>query len=193
MFLVVLLIETQSMFTHILLMILHKEFVMRRKIQFVNFGKLFSRKPNAVAIVSGGREYPDINGMVRFYKVEAGVMVCADFSGLPSGNGECDSPIFAFHIHAVGDCSENGREPFPDARGHYNPRNCPHPYHAGDLPPLFSADGRAVSVFLTNRFTIDEILEKSIIVHSSPDDFHTQPSGNSGTKIACGIVVPVMR
>ncbi len=166
---------------------------MQRKIHFVNFGNLFSRIPNAVAIINGGVNYPEINGIVRFYKVNLGVVVRVEISGLPRGDGECDSPIFGFHIHTVGDCRENVSEPFPYTMGHYNPKNCPHPYHAGDLPPLFSADGRAVSVFLTNRFTIDDILERSIIVHSSPDDFTTQPSGNAGTKIACGIIVPTRR
>ena len=165
---------------------------MRRKIDFVNFCNLFSRKPNAVAVVNGSRDYPQISGIVRFYKVALGVMVRAEISGLPYGRGTCDSPIFAFHIHSVGDCRENGKM-FPYTMGHYNPKNCSHPYHAGDLPPLFSADGRAVSVFLTTRFTIDEILEKSIIIHDSPDDFTSQPSGNSGVKIACGIIVPVVR
>ena len=165
---------------------------MQRRIHFVNFGNLFSRKPNAVAIVNGSREYPQIHGIVRFYKVERGVVVRAEFSGLPRGNGECDDPIFAFHIHTVGDCRDSS-DAFPNTMGHYNPKSCPHPYHAGDLPPLFSADGRAVLVFLTNRFTIEEILERSIILHSSPDDLTTQPSGNAGKKIACGIIVPVVR
>jgi len=166
---------------------------MRNNFHFVNFGNLFARKPNAVAIVNGSREYPQIHGIVRFYKVASGVVVRTEVAGLPSGNGGCDSPIFAFHIHSAGDCSESGAEPFAKTMGHYNPRNCHHPYHAGDLPPLFSAGGRAVSVFLTDRFTVDEILEKSIIIHSSPDDFISQPSGNPGSKIACGIIVPVMR
>ncbi len=166
---------------------------MRSIFHFVDFGKLFKAKPSAVAIVNGSREYPSVHGIVRFYKVQSGVVVRSEFEGLPKGNAPCDSPIFAFHIHSVGDCSEKDGEAFPATMGHYNPENCLHPYHAGDMPPLFSASGRAVSVFLTNRFTIEEILEKSIIVHSSPDDFTTQPSGNAGTKIACGIIVPVRR
>ncbi|MBR4072196.1 MAG: superoxide dismutase family protein [Clostridia bacterium] len=166
---------------------------MRSIFRFVDFGKLFKGKPSAVAIVNGSREYPDIHGIVRFYKVQSGVVVRSEFTGLPKGNGACDSPVFAFHIHSVGDCAENGGERFPRTAGHYNPKNCPHPYHAGDMPPLFSASGRAVSVFLTNRFSVEEIIEKSIIVHSSPDDFTTQPSGNAGEKIACGIIVSVKR
>lgn len=166
---------------------------MRNIFHFVDFGKLFRAKPTAVAIVNGSRDYPALHGIVRFYKVKSGVIVRSEFEGLPGGSGDCDWPIFAFHIHSVGDCSENGSEAFSRTMGHYNPKGCPHPYHAGDMPPLFSASGRAVSVFLTNRFKIDEILEKSIIVHSMPDDFKSQPSGNAGEKIACGIIVPVRR
>ena len=44
-------------------------------------------------------------------------------------------------------------------------------------------------IFLTDRFTIDEIINRTIVIHDMPDDFITQPSGNSGNKIACGIIV----
>jgi len=61
------------------------------------------------------------------------------------------------------------------------------------MPPLFGNNGRAVSIFLTNRFSIEEVIGKAVIIHGSPDDFTTQPSGNAGEKIACGIIRPVMR
>ena len=71
---------------------------------------------------------------------------------------------------------------------HYNPHGCDHPYHAGDLPPLFETSGLALSAFLTDRFTVDEVIGRTVIIHDQPDDFTTQPSGNSGTKIACGVI-----
>ena len=83
-------------------------------------------------------------------------------------------------------CTGNSNDEFADAKGHYNPENCPHPYHAGDLPPLLENNGYSyMSVFL-NKFKVKDIIEKVIIIHDMPDDFTTQPSGNSGTKIACG-------
>lgn len=83
-------------------------------------------------------------------------------------------------------------DPFADAMSHYNPNDCEHPHHAGDLPPLFGNDGFALLLFLTSRFSVDEIIGKTVIIHDQPDDFTTQPSGNSGTKIACGVIGKVM-
>ena len=67
----------------------------------------------------------------------------------------------------------------------------PHPYHAGDLPPLIGNDGFAYMSVLTNRFKIDEIINKVIVIHENKDDFTTQPSGNAGKKIGCGKIVKV--
>lgn len=147
-----------------------------------------NRKPDALARVNGSSEYPNIIGNVWFYQTTYGVLVVSDISGLPTTPNVCAEPIFAFHIHEGGRCSGNSIDPFMDALTHYNPHNCPHPYHAGDLPPLFGANSYAFSVVLTTRFRIEDIIGKTVIIHSKPDDFTTQPSGNSGTKIACGVI-----
>lgn len=99
------------------------------------------------------------------------------------------APIYALHIHEGGMCTGNSTDPYADVGTHYNPNGCPHPYHRGDLPPLFSAGGYAYSVCLTNRFDLDEIIGRAIIIHTRPDDFTTQPSGNAGEKMACGVIV----
>lgn len=149
----------------------------------------FKREPDAYAFMRGGRAYSQIRGAVLFYQTVRGVLVAADITGLPTARGKCDLPILGFHIHEGASCSNNGTEPFPETLSHYNPQNCPHPYHAGDLPPLFVSRGSAFAVFLTSRFSVCEILGKTVVIHSSPDDFTTQPSGNSGTKIACGEII----
>lgn len=154
--------------------------------------RVLTRRADAAAQIRGSVAYPDIRGTVLFYAVRGGVIVRAEVMGLPKG-GACESPVFAFHIHGGGACSGNADDPFADAGMHYNPGNCPHPYHAGDLPPLFGADGNALSVFLTDRFGVDEILGKTVIIHAKPDDFTTQPSGNAGEKIACGVILPTAR
>ena len=151
----------------------------------INFNKLLTHLPDAVAIIYGSPQYQKLYGNVRFYQTDQGVLVVADVEGLPGGNS-CTSPIFALHIHEGSSCTGKADDPFADVRMHYNPYNCPHPYHAGDLPPLFGADGRAFSAFLTNRFSVSDVVGKTVIIHGSPDDFTTQPSGNAGQKIACG-------
>ncbi len=83
-------------------------------------------------------------------------------------------------------CSGNSNDEFADAKMHYNLTNCPHPYHAGDLPPLIENNGYSYMRVFVNKFNLNDIIEKVIIIHDMPDDFTSQPSGNSGTKIACG-------
>lgn len=153
----------------------------------------FRRRANAAAVLTGSDKYPEIHGKVLFYQLNDGVLVRAEVSGLPKGNSPCESPVFAFHIHNGTACSGDLNDPFLNAGSHFNPDGCPHPYHAGDLPPLFGANGRAFSAFLTDRFEVSEVLGKPLIIHSHPDDFMTQPSGNAGEKIACGIITPTER
>lgn len=155
---------------------------------FSNFLRCIKTRPQAVAKIKGGQNYPHIRGKVWFYNARGSVIVRAEITGLPKGMGNCDSPIFAFHIHSGSACSGNNTDMFADVGIHFNPYNCPHPYHAGDLPPLFSAEGNAVLEVLTDRFTIPQIIGKTVIIHSDLDDFVTQPSGNAGDKIACGVI-----
>ena len=143
--------------------------------------------PQAEARITGGKGFPGINGWVRFYQTDDGVMVYAEVDGLPTDSQPCQEKIFGFHIHQGADCEGNG-EAFPHAMSHYNPKRCGHPSHAGDLPPLFGNNGLAVSAFLTSRFFVEDVIGKVLIIHDRPDDFTTQPSGNSGTKIARGTI-----
>jgi len=145
-------------------------------------------RPQAAANIAGSENYPSISGMVRFYQTRRGVIVLAEISGLPHAERPCQNRVFGFHIHEGTDCDGNMDDPFADAMSHYDPYGCEHPHHAGDLPPLFGNDGFALSLFLTRRFSVDEVIGKTVIIHDQPDDFTTQPSGNSGTKIACGVI-----
>lgn len=158
---------------------------MRREFYFIT-PFVSKRKPDAVAVIRGSTAYAGVYGAVYFYGVGTGVVVLTEITGLPNSKEACSSPIFAFHIHGGAMCSGTSEDPFTDAGGHYNPQNCPHPYHAGDLPPLFGVDGRAFSAVLTDRFTVNEIRGKTVVLHGSPDDFTTQPAGNAGERIACG-------
>lgn len=139
--------------------------------------------PSAMAVLKGSAAYPNISGSIRFFETTDGVIVVADVKGLPA-QAECGG-VFGFHIHEGTGC---GGDDFAETLGHYNPMDCPHPYHAGDLPPLFSNHGEAWLAVWTDRFTLQEIIGRTAVIHLHPDDFMTQPSGNSGMKIACGVI-----
>lgn len=135
-----------------------------------------------MACIQGGDEAPHLHGTVRFSQTCEGVLVTADIRGLPRTS---DSGIFAMHIHGGESCRGSG---FSATGSHYNPGGAPHPNHAGDLPPLFSCGGRAFMSVLTNRFCLADVIGRTVVIHSGPDDLHSQPAGNSGEKIGCGVI-----
>ena len=101
-----------------------------------------------------------------------------------------------FHIHDKGDCSSGDGM---STGGHFNPLGKPHgahdtaERHAGDLPPLKADAGGRVDVHLrVGGLAIGsgatDIVGRGLIVHAQPDDFKTQPTGNSGARIACGVI-----
>ena len=159
--------------------------------QIAQIQQIIGSEPAAFAMVRGSSDYPSICGMVYFFSHEDGVIVMADIYRLPvSDHLKCGGSLFGFHIHEAGDCSGDSSDPFKNVGGHYNPGQCFHPYHAGDLPPLYGTrSGRSFSVFLTDRFTIEEVIHRAVVIHDKPDDFTSQPSGNSGVKIACGTIL----
>lgn len=133
--------------------------------------------PDTVARIVGGAEEPQLSGCVQFYQENGCVLIEAKISDLPKVS---ETGFFGFHIHQGKDCS--GTE------GHYNPLGQTHPEHAGDLPPLLSCRGDAYLSVKTDRFSVDEIIGRTVVIHSDPDDFRTQPAGNAGKKIACGVI-----
>ncbi|PAB61162.1 superoxide dismutase family protein [Anaeromicrobium sediminis] len=149
----------------------------------------------AIANVRGGPIRPQIRGVIFIRDVPGGALVYANIQGLPPyqpARGDLD-PIgpFGFHIHEFGNCNIGESDaPFKDAGGHWNPTNQPHGNHAGDFPVLFSNDGRTTMEFFTNKFKVRDVIGKSIIIHENPDDYRTQPSGNAGRRLACGVIKP---
>lgn len=158
--------------------------------------------PVATARIQGSSDYANLYGNVYFYETPFGeVLVSAEIYGLP-GSG-----FFGMHIHEFGDCSQNsgnmlppfgviqprinspmGMQAFPNTGNHYNPDNVPHPEHAGDLPPLLSNNGYAWMSFYTGRINLNDVIGRSLVIHGMRDDFTSQPSGNSGDKIGCGVI-----
>ncbi len=143
----------------------------------------------AKANIRGSADYPMLRGTVTFRQMRNGVLVTAEIYGLPENQSDCSGGVFGFHIHEGMECGGNEKDRFANAKTHFNPKGCPHPYHAGDLPPLFGNKGYAYMSVFTNRFTVSEVVGTVIIIHGKPDDFTSQPSGNSGTKIACGKIM----
>ena len=149
----------------------------------------------AIASVAGSAAYPNIRGTVVFKEAVGGTHIQADIAGLP----QTQTNFFAFHLHSgncggtpVSDSSGTVTDYFPQSGGHYNPTDQPHPNHAGDFPVLLASPtkgGSAHLSFFTPRFTVGEAVGRAVIIHDQPDDYRTQPAGDSGMKIACGNVV----
>jgi len=156
-----------------------------------SFADILGGSPHAWAQIRGSTQYPNLHGLVRFFRTNFGTLTETEIRGLPDPENNCQNSVFGFHIHSGSSCTGSEADPFYDTGMHYNPGNCPHSSHAGDLPPLFGNAGYAYSVFLTSRFTVNEIIGKTVVIHLSPDDFTSQPAGNSGQKIACGVILPV--
>ncbi|HEX9160253.1 MAG TPA: superoxide dismutase family protein [Thermoanaerobaculia bacterium] len=128
-------------------------------------------------------------GMVHFQELADGsVDVTADLQRVPPG-------VHGFHVHDKGDCSDNGNA----AGGHFNPMNMQHAgpdaqsHHAGDFGNVTAdANGEVHAQFNTRAITVGpgplSVVGRSIVLHANPDDLTTQPSGNSGPRISCGII-----
>lgn len=128
-------------------------------------------------------------GTVRFSQQGNQVRVVASVSGLKPNQEH------GFHVHEKGDCSSaDGMS----TGGHFNPMGHPHgpqgsQRHAGDMPSLKAdASGRADATFVLDGVTLlgdKGLMGKGVIVHAQPDDYTTQPTGNAGARIACGVIL----
>lgn len=171
---------------------------MRPKFDPYLLSLLGSARLAAIATMKGSAAFPQIRGKVSFYALREGTMLIAQLSGLPTAlpmtdeSPNCPIPFLGMHVHEGAACTPTAATAtvgsFADAGGHLNPQGCPHPAHLGDLPPLMVDRGNALSAIVTSRFTVGELIGYTVIVHRMPDDFRTQPSGDSGERIACGLI-----
>ena len=131
-------------------------------------------------------------GEATFEEVAGKVHVVIYVQGLKPGQEH------GLHIHEVGDCSSGDGM---STKGHFNPFGKPHANHAsperhaGDLPSLKAGkDGRAKVDAMLDVITVAagpaSVVGRGLIVHADPDDFKTQPTGNAGARIACGVIRP---
>ena len=132
-----------------------------------------------------------VAGTVRFEQSGSKVVVTAAITGLKP------SSEHGFHVHEKGDCSA------PDATsagGHFNPAGRPHGHHgkaerhAGDMPNLRAdASGTARVTWETDLLSVGsgaaDVIGRSVVIHRDPDDYASQPAGNSGPRLSCGVIV----
>ena len=129
-----------------------------------------------------------VSGNVSFSETASGLKIWGKIAGLTPG-------AHGFHIHETGDCSA------PDAmsaKGHFNPSTKTHghhgdqEHHSGDMPNLMAdAQGNATYSFELTGLSLsgpNGVLGRSVVVHADPDDYKSQPAGNSGKRIACGVI-----
>ncbi len=131
-------------------------------------------------------------GTANFYQVGGKVRMVANVSGLVPGREH------GFHVHEAGDCSSGDGM---SAKGHFNAMGKPHGHyssaerHTGDMPALKAdASGKATLEADLDLMTVTpgpaSIVGRGLIVHADPDDYKTQPTGNAGARIACGVIQP---
>ena len=152
-------------------------------------GMLHGSGPMAMAKLESTRG-STAAGTVMFHQRGEQMLVHARVEGLKPGQEH------GFHVHEKGDCSSGDGM---SSGGHFNPAGKPHgpqdsaDRHAGDLPALKAdAQGRVDVKFQLSGATIGsgaaDIVGKGLIVHAMPDDYRTQPTGNAGARIACGVI-----
>jgi Cu-Zn family superoxide dismutase len=163
-----------------------------------SLGKSGGAMPQTMTVTPLASASGDVLGTVRLLQEAGGTRVVATIKGLPAGE-------YAIHLHAVGSCV--GPD-FASAGGHFNPERRQHGLanpagsHQGDLPNIVvaaGADGFTQGSIDTVRpdlrlrdgaFPLFDADGATVIVHAGPDDMKTDPAGNAGPRLLCGVVAP---
>ena len=129
-------------------------------------------------------------GSATLTDTPSGLLIKLNLAGVPAGE-------HAFHIHAVGKCDAPD---FKSAGPHFNPANAKHGLmnpvgaHAGDMPNLYvPADGKLEIEVLNPKATLAALHDadgSALVIHAAADDYKTDPAGNAGDRIACGVITP---
>ena len=147
---------------------------------------------HAEAKLSGVYADTTVDGTVKFDTDSSGKVIMTLDVTVPAKAGK----TVAVHIHEHGDCGDKGEL----AHGHWNPTTAQHgkwgsaSFHSGDIGNVkLNANGKGSLSLITDLWTLGgkpdkNVLGKSIIVHGGVDDYTTQPSGNAGTRIGCGVI-----
>lgn len=143
--------------------------------------KAIENNPQAYALIKGNK----IEGTVSFFNMFDGTLMIYQISGLPTGEKE-NHAFFGFHVHEGKTCINDTAIPYEKTLGHFNPTKQDHPYHIGDLPPIFASHGTAWTMIFIDKFRPSDMIGRTLVIHEHADDFKSQPAGDSGMKIACG-------
>ncbi|MEX0608414.1 MAG: superoxide dismutase family protein [Balneolaceae bacterium] len=129
----------------------------------------------------------EISGSVIFEETTGGVLVQGNFEGLEEGE-------HGFHVHQFGDCSANDGS---SAGGHFSPEENPHGApdaeegnrHMGDMGNLNATSGQTTTIsYVDEVIDINQIIGRAVVIHGSQDDLESQPSGDAGPRLACGVI-----
>jgi Cu-Zn family superoxide dismutase len=147
--------------------------------------------PAATATLQGAPG-DDVSGTVTIHQAGDSLHIVAEVRGVDAAGRH------GFHVHENGQCDHEGEKHFTSAGGHFNPTNAEHacpptdPRHAGDLGNIeVGANGVARMEMTTSGLSLsgpNSIIGKAIILHANEDDCKTQPTGNAGDRLACGVV-----
>jgi superoxide dismutase, Cu-Zn family len=151
--------------------------------------KSSGKEPQAVAVIASKSD-SHLTGKATFHAASGKVTLKIDIAGAEPGS-------HAVHLHEKGDCSAADGS---SAGGHWNPTQENHgkwaaaPFHHGDIGNVeVGADGKGTLTLTTDLWTIGgapetDVVGKAVIVHAKADDFTTQPTGNAGGRVGCGVV-----
>lgn len=141
----------------------------------------------AIAVINP-TEGNSVTGTVTFEETDEGVQVEGEFEGLSAG-------LHGFHIHEYGDCSADDGT---SAGGHYNPTDNDHGSpdaenrHVGDMGNLEAdEEGNATINYVDSMIELNgpnSIMGRGVVIHGGEDDFESQPSGDAGPRLGCGVI-----